>query len=163
MLVGQCAELGDALPYLPLADALRGAEPGVREAAAAHPMLGQLLPGTESAPSAGLTQQRLFGSLLGLLAEVQPVLFVIEDLHWADRSTRDLLVFLSRMVQTERVCVVGTYRTDDLHRRHPLRSVLAELKRLPSVTHVELGPLDRGDMSDYVGTLGASGRPRRSA
>ncbi|MGN9783793.1 helix-turn-helix transcriptional regulator [Nonomuraea sp. ZG12] len=154
VLVGQCAELGDALPYLPLADALRGAEPGVREAAAAHPMLGQLLPGTESAPSAGLTQQRLFGSLLGLLSEVQPVVFVIEDLHWADRSTRDLLVFLSRMVQTERVCVVGTYRTDDLHRRHPLRSVLAELKRLPSVTHVELGPLGSGDMSDYVSTLG---------
>ncbi|MEO3790658.1 AAA family ATPase [Nonomuraea sp. B10E15] len=157
VLAGQCAELGDALPYLPLADALRGAEPKVREAAAAHPMLGQLLPGTESAQSAGLTQQRLFGSLLGLLADVQPVLFVIEDLHWADRSTRDLLVFLSRMVQTERVCVVGTYRTDDLHRRHPLRSVLAELKRLPTVTHVELGPLSEGDMSDYVATMGEVG------
>ncbi|GAA3573932.1 helix-turn-helix transcriptional regulator [Nonomuraea rosea] len=154
VLVGQCAELGDALPYLPLADALRGAEPAVREAASAHPMLGQLLPGTESAPSTGLTQQRLFGSLLGLLADVQPVLFVIEDLHWADRSTRDLLVFLSRMVQTERVCVVGTYRTDDLHRRHPLRSVLAELKRLPTVTNVELRPLASGEMSDYVATLG---------
>lgn len=154
VLAGQCAELGDALPYLPLADALRGAEPAVRSAAAAHPLLGQLLPGVESAPSAGLTQQRLFGSLLGLLGEIQPVLFVIEDLHWADRSTRDLLVFLSRMVQTERVCVLGTYRTDDLHRRHPLRPVLAELKRLPTVTGVELGPLDPGDMSDYVATLG---------
>ncbi|WP_328808109.1 helix-turn-helix transcriptional regulator [Nonomuraea antri] len=154
VMVGQCAELGDALPYLPLADALRGAEPAVREAVANHPMLGQLLPGVESAPSSGLTQQRLFGSLLGLLDDVQPVLFVIEDLHWADRSTRDLLVFLSRMVQTERVCVVGTYRTDDLHRRHPLRSVLAELKRLPTVTNVELGPLDSGEMSDYVTTLG---------
>ncbi|MFI9839303.1 ATP-binding protein [Nonomuraea sp. NPDC051941] len=157
VLVGQCAELGDALPYLPLADALRGAEPAVREAAAAHPMLGQLLPGVESAPSAGLTQQRLFGSLLGLLADVQPVLFVIEDLHWADRSTRDLLVFLSRMVQSERVCVVGTYRTDDLHRRHPLRSVLAELRRLPTVMGVELGPLGSGDMSDYVTTMGEVG------
>jgi DNA-binding CsgD family transcriptional regulator len=157
VLVGQCAELGDALPYLPLADALRGAEPAVRAAAAAHPMLGQLLPGSESAPSTGLTQQRLFGSLLGLLADAQPVLFVIEDLHWADRSTRDLLVFLSRMVQTEQVCVVGTYRTDDLHRRHPLRSVLAELKRLPTVTSVELAPLGPGDLSDYVTTLGEVG------
>ncbi|MFC7589746.1 ATP-binding protein [Nonomuraea antimicrobica] len=155
VLIGQCAELGDALPYLPLADALRGAEPAVREAAAAHPMLGGLLPGTESASSTGLTQQRLFGSLLGLLSDVQPVLFVIEDLHWADRSTRDLLVFLSRMVQSERVCVVGTYRTDDLHRRHPLRSVLAELKRLPTVMNVELGPLGSGDMSDYVASMGA--------
>ncbi|MFG1942169.1 AAA family ATPase [Nonomuraea sp. NPDC048826] len=154
VLAGQCAELGDALPYLPLADALRGAEPAVATAAAAHPLLGQLLPGTETAPQASLTQQRLFGSLLGLLNEVQPVLFVIEDLHWADRSTRDLLVFLSRMVQTERVCVLGTYRTDDLHRRHPLRSVLAELRRLPTVTDVELGPLDTCEMSDYVSTFG---------
>ncbi|WP_049574356.1 ATP-binding protein [Nonomuraea sp. SBT364] len=155
VLVGQCAELGDALPYLPLADALRGADPVVREAAAAHPMLSQLLPGEEGTQSAALTQQRLFGTLLGLLSELQPVLFVIEDLHWADRSTRDLLVFLSRMVQDERVCVAGTYRTDDLHRRHPLRSVLAELKRLPTVTNVELGPLGAGDMSDYVTTLGS--------
>ncbi|GAA0949083.1 helix-turn-helix transcriptional regulator [Nonomuraea longicatena] len=157
VLVGQCAELGDSLPYLPLADALRGAEEVVRDALAERPVLGQLVTGGEGSPSAGLTQQRLFGSLLGLLAEVQPVLFVIEDLHWADRSTRDLLVFLSRMVQTERVCVVGTYRTDDLHRRHPLRSVLAELKRLPTVTGVELGPLPSGDISDYVATLGDLG------
>ncbi|WP_327087217.1 helix-turn-helix transcriptional regulator [Nonomuraea sp. NBC_01738] len=160
VLAGQCAELGDALPYLPLADALRGAGPDVREAIHERPVLEQLLPGGESAPSSGLTQQRLFGSLLGLLAEVQPVVFVIEDLHWADRSTRDLLVFLSRMLQTERVCVVGTYRTDDLHRRHPLRPVLAELKRLPSVTSVELGPLNPGDMSDYVTTMGELG-PRQ--
>nr|BFE86963.1 hypothetical protein GCM10020093_095640 [Planobispora longispora] len=68
--------------------------------------------------------------MLGFLA-TQPILLIMEDLHWADQSTRDLLVFLSRMLQTERVCLVGTYRTDDLHRRHPLRRVLAELKRLP--------------------------------
>ncbi|MFI6501269.1 AAA family ATPase [Nonomuraea typhae] len=154
VLIGQCAELGDALPYLPLADALRGAGPALRAAIAERPVLEQLLPGGEIAPSTGLTQQRLFGSLLGLLGAVQPVLFVIEDLHWADRSTRDLLVFLSRMLQTERVCLVGTYRTDDLHRRHPLRSVLAELKRLPSVTSVEVGPMATEEISDYVATFG---------
>lgn len=154
VMVGQCAELGDALPYLPLADALR--TPELRPALAKRPLLEQLLPGEgtlEGVPS-GLAQQRLFGSLLGLLSEVQPVLFVIEDLHWADRSTRDLLVFLSRMLQSEQVCVVGTYRTDDLHRRHPLRSVLAELQRLPAVTAVEVRPLPVGDMSTYVASLG---------
>ncbi|MFI6536492.1 AAA family ATPase [Nonomuraea sp. NPDC050547] len=154
VMIGQCAELGDALPYLPLADALRGAGPTLRAAIAERPVLEQLLPGSETAPSSGLTQQRLFGSLLGLLAAVQPVLFVIEDLHWADRSTRDLLVFLSRMLQSERVCLVGTYRTDDLHRRHPLRSVLAELKRLPSVTAVDVGPMPSAEISDYVATFG---------
>ncbi|MFI7051016.1 AAA family ATPase [Streptosporangium canum] len=156
VLVGQCAELGDALPYLPLADALRSARGELRAAIDARPVLGRLLPGgTDLGPetTSGLTQQQLFGSMLGFLA-VQPVLLVLEDLHWADQSTRDLLVFLSRMLQTERVCLVGTYRTDDLHRRHPLRRVLAELKRLPSVTAVELSPLDRGEMADYLAALG---------
>ncbi|MFF5209512.1 AAA family ATPase [Streptosporangium sp. NPDC000396] len=158
VLVGQCAELGDALPYLPLADALRGARGELRAAIGARPALGRLLPGdtdlgTEA--TSGLTQQQLFGSVLGFLA-AQPVLLVLEDLHWADQSTRDLVVFLSRMLQTERVCLVGTYRTDDLHRRHPLRRVLAELKRLPSVTAVELRPLSRGEMADYLTNLGGT-------
>ncbi|MER5418766.1 helix-turn-helix transcriptional regulator [Streptosporangium roseum] len=156
VLVGQCAELGDALPYLPLADALRSARGELRAAIDARPVLGRLLPGgTDLGPetTSGLTQQQLFGSMLGFLA-AQPVLLILEDLHWADQSTRDLLVFLSRMLQTERVCLVGTYRTDDLHRRHPLRRVLAELKRLPSVTAVELSPLDRGEMADYLAALG---------
>ncbi|GIH89886.1 AAA family ATPase [Planobispora siamensis] len=156
VLVGQCAELGDALPYLPLADALRGAEGELRAALEARPLLGRLLPGVADAgpeSDSALTQQQLFGSVLGFLA-TQPVLLILEDLHWADQSTRDLVVFLSRMLQTERVCLVGTYRTDDLHRRHPLRRVLAELKRLPSVTSVELNPLDRHEMADYVALLG---------
>ncbi|MEV8631171.1 AAA family ATPase [Streptosporangium sp. NPDC051023] len=158
VLVGQCAELGDALPYLPLADALRGAPVELRAEIDARPVLGRLLPGGgDPGPetTSGLTQQQLFGSMLGFLA-ARPVLLVLEDLHWADRSTRDLLVFLSRMLQTEHVCLVGTYRTDDLHRRHPLRRVLAELKRLPSVTSVELRPLDRDEMTDYLAALGGT-------
>ncbi|MGI5156219.1 helix-turn-helix transcriptional regulator [Microbispora sp. CA-102843] len=163
-LIGQCAELGDALPYLPLADALRGAaadpDGPVAPAVAARPALRRLLPGDEAGPAeattGGLAQQRLFGSVLDMLSEVaerQPVLVVFEDLHWADRSTRDLLVFLTRMLQRERVCLVGTYRTDDLHRRHPLRPVLAELRRLPLVTSVELPPLGDDDMAEYLAIL----------
>ena len=58
----------------------------------------------------GLAQQQLFGAVLGLLAELaegSPVLLVLEDLHWADRSTRDLVTFLSRVLHRERVAVVG--------------------------------------------------------
>ncbi|MEW9529838.1 helix-turn-helix transcriptional regulator [Microbispora sp. NPDC049125] len=167
-LIGQCAELGDALPYLPLADALRGAaadpENPVAKALNARPALRRLLPGSDHGPSdasaGALAQQRLFGSVLDMLSEVadgRPVLFVFEDLHWADRSTRDLLVFLTRMLQRERVCLVGTYRTDDLHRRHPLRPVLAELQRLPLVTAVELPPLKNDEMAEYLSTLGEPG------
>ncbi|RBQ18372.1 helix-turn-helix transcriptional regulator [Spongiactinospora rosea] len=159
VMAGQCAELGDAVPYLPLADALRDAP---LDQVAAWPVLRRLLPGTrgetDEEPVGGLTQQRLFGQVLALLSDLsaeQPVLFLLEDLHWADRSTRDLLVFLTRMLQSERVCLAGTYRTDDIHRRHPLRPLLAELRRLPIVVPVELGPLPPDAMADHLAALAA--------
>src|SRR5207247_2149938 len=108
------------------------------QAAAEAPMVALV----SGAP--GMAQQQLFGAVLGMLAELAektPVLLVLEDMHWADRSTRDLLTFLSRVLHRERVAVIATYRTDDLHRGHPLRAVAAELLRLPSVTAVEVGPL----------------------
>ena len=114
-------------------------------------MLSRLLPDRDSGgppggDMPGLAQQQLFGAVLGMLAELaeaSPVLLVLEDLHWADRSTRDLLTFLSRVLHRERLAVVATYRTDDLHRRHPLRPVVAELLRLPSVTADRARPADR--------------------
>ncbi|PZG28420.1 helix-turn-helix transcriptional regulator, partial [Spongiactinospora gelatinilytica] len=157
VMAGQCAELGDAMPYLPLADALRDAPP---DQVAAWSVLRRLLPGTrgetDEEQAGGLTQQRLFGQVLALLSELsaeRPVLFLLEDLHWADRSTRDLLVFLTRMLQSERVCLAGTYRTDDIHRRHPLRPLLAELRRLPIVVPIELGPLPPDVMADHLAAL----------
>ncbi len=150
VLSGRCAELGDSVPYLPLADALRSADhtdPALRDAIAARPVLGLLLPDRGSpqlvgSEVSGMAQQQLFGAVLGMLAELAeqtPVLLVLEDMHWADRSTRDLLTFLSRVLHRERVALIATYRTDDLHRGHPLRAVAAELLRLPSVTAIEVG------------------------
>jgi DNA-binding CsgD family transcriptional regulator len=160
VLSGQCAELGDSVPYLPLADALRGAaqSTGVRDALASRPALSRLLPEGGDGRLAeddrsGLARQQMFGLVLGLLTElaaVAPVLLVLEDLHWADASTRDLVTFLSRMLHRERVALIGSYRTDDLHRRHPLRPVVAELLRLPSVIAVDLGPLDPSALAEHL-------------
>jgi DNA-binding CsgD family transcriptional regulator len=167
VLSGQCAELGDSVPYLPLADALRGAaqSTGVRDALSSRPALSRLLPEGGEGPIAdsdrsGLARQQMFGGVLGLLAElaaVAPVLLVLEDLHWADASTRDLVTFLSRMLHRERVALIGSYRTDDLHRRHPLRPVVAELLRLPSVIAVDLAPLDPSALAEHL-TATASAR-----
>jgi DNA-binding CsgD family transcriptional regulator len=167
VLSGQCAELGDSVPYLPLADALRGAaqSTGVRDALSSRPALGRLLPEGGEGPIAdsdrsGLARQQMFGGVLGLLAELAaatPVLLVLEDLHWADASTRDLVTFLSRMLHRERVALIGSYRTDDLHRRHPLRPVVAELLRLPSVIAVDLAPLDPSALAEHL-TASAPGR-----
>ena len=167
VLSGQCAELGDSVPYLPLADALRGAAQasGVRDALSSRPALSMLLPEgggglTIDSDRSGLARQQMFGGVLGLLAELAaagPVLLVLEDLHWADASTRDLVTFLSRMLHRERVALIGTYRTDDLHRRHPLRPVVAELLRLPSVIAVDLAPLDPSALAEHL-TAAAQGR-----
>jgi predicted ATPase len=155
------------VPYLPLADALRDATTGpsaggpVLDALAARPVLSRLLPDrNESQPAGGdmpgLVQQQLFGAVLGLLTELaaaSPVLLVLEDVHWADQSTRDLLTFLSRMLHAERLAVVATYRSDDMHRRHPLRPLVAELLRLPSVSSIELGPLTASAMAQHLTAL----------
>src|SRR4029450_9212576 len=87
-------------------------------------------------------QGRLFELLLGLLerlSDERPALLVVEDLHWADRSTRDLLAFLHRNLRHGRLLLVMTYRSDELHRRHPLRPFLAELDRGRRVDRRGLG------------------------
>jgi DNA-binding CsgD family transcriptional regulator len=160
VLCGQCAEIGDSVPYLPFADAFRTAPPHIEKAIKARPVLSRLLPDgdgqTREADWAGLTRQQMFGAVLSLLSElaaVSPVLLVIEDLHWADATTRDLVTFLARMLHRERIAIIGTYRIDDLHRRHPLRGVIAELLRLPMVALVELGPLSAAALAEILSSV----------
>jgi DNA-binding CsgD family transcriptional regulator len=160
VLCGQCAEIGDSVPYLPFADAFRTAPSHIEQAVKARPVLARLLPdGGEPAAGtdpSGMARQQMFGAVLGALAEfaaTSPVLLVLEDLHWADATTRHLVTFLARMLRRERVAIVGTYRTDDLHRRHPLGEVVAELGRLPSVALVELGPLPAAALAEHLSSL----------
>ena len=167
VLSGRCAELGDAVPYLPLADALRNAATGpsasrpLLDALAARPVLSRLLPDRDTG-GVGRAHARAWPSsscsarcsaCWPSSPAQQPVLLILEDMHWADRSTRDLLTFLSRVLHRERVVVIATYRTDDLHRSHPLRPVVGELLRLPSVTAVELGPLPDAAMAEHLTAL----------
>ena len=58
---------------------------------------------------------------------------MLEDLHWADRASRDLIAFLARTLRSGRVMLMASYRSDELHRRHPLRPLLGALVRLPGV------------------------------
>jgi len=160
VLCGQCAEIGDSVPYLPFADAFRTAPSHIEQAVKGRPVLARLLPDggepAEGTDPSGMARQQMFGAVLGALAEfaaASPVLLVLEDLHWADATTRHLVTFLARMLRRERVAIVGTYRTDDLHRRHPLGEVVAELGRLPSVALVELGPLPAAALAEHLSSL----------
>ncbi|NRQ39940.1 AAA family ATPase [Nonomuraea sp. NN258] len=156
VLVGGCLELGtEGLPFAPFTAVLRGLvrELGRDGVAALVPggttrALARLLPEFGEPDNDGPeARARLFEQVLGVLerlADDRPVLLVVEDAHWADRSTRDLLSFLVRYQRTAaRLLIVVTYRTDELHRTHPLRPLLAELGRIEWVSRVELGRLTR--------------------
>jgi DNA-binding CsgD family transcriptional regulator/tetratricopeptide (TPR) repeat protein len=156
VLVGGCLELGtEGLPFAPFTAVLRGLvrELGRDGVAALVPGgttrgLARLLPEFGEPDKEGAeARARLFEQVLGLLerlAQERPVLLVVEDAHWADRSTRDLLSFLVRYQRTAgRLLTVVTYRTDELHRTHPLRPLLAELGRIEWVTRAELRRLTR--------------------
>jgi DNA-binding CsgD family transcriptional regulator/tetratricopeptide (TPR) repeat protein len=175
------------VPYLPFAEAFAPlpamADAMITEAVNARPALGRLLPqhaaavpasGAEHAPvsSSGreslsrvrleqdLGQLQLFDAVLGLLTAVaqrRPVVLLVEDLHWADESTRNLLSFLLSRLRSGRILVVGSYREEDVHRRHPLRALLSELVRLPAVTRLDLAPLAPTDARALVQALAEDG------
>ena len=112
-----------------------------------------------------LAQARLFEALLDLFARTgveAPVVLVIEDLHWADPSTRGFLAFLVRNIGRERLLLVATYRTDELHRRHPLRQFLGEVERLPAVERLELAPFSRRELARAAGGDSRDARPTRA-
>ncbi|HET7519754.1 MAG TPA: AAA family ATPase, partial [Actinomycetes bacterium] len=162
VLAGGCVELGDiGLPYLPVVVAVRELADDPEEArlladaATTAPGLGRLLPGIAPAgPTGGDVDQlqvldAVRAVLVGL-SERSPVLLVVEDLHWADRATRDLIAFLARVLRSGRVTLAVSYRSDELHRRHPLRPLLAELVRLPTVERLELAPFTRAELTEHL-------------
>ena len=81
------------------------------------------------------------------IARVAPLIVVIEDLQWADRSTRDLLAFLARNLREERVLLVATIRTDEADPRRAFQAFLAELERDERVDRIDLPRLDRDEMA----------------
>ena len=172
-LAGSCLDVGDGvLAYAPMVEALRPLA-GLLDPAELERVLGgarseltllvpELRPADAAGQSGPLAPSQLFELLLGMLhriAERTPVLLVVEDLHWADQSTRDLLRFLVRNLRAG-VALVLTCRSDELHRGHPLRPFLAELNRGGRAERLELGRLGRRELAELVaGILGEPPSP----
>lgn len=98
-----------------------------------------------------------FLQLLRRLAGDSPVVLAVEDLHWAGDSTRELLAFLIRNARAERLLLLVTFRSDELHRRHPLLPWLGEANRSPGVERIELGRLERTAVArQLAGIIGRS-------
>ncbi len=161
VLTGGCVELGaDVLPFAPFVAALRGVAPSLDDAERAR--LAPLLPGLPSAPTADdeHARPRLFEGVLALLARLaaeRPTLLVLEDAHWADRSSLDLLDFLVRNLRAAPgAMLVVTHRSDEPAARG-LRTLLAGLGRLAWVERVALAPLSRPEVAAQAGAI--LGRP----
>ncbi|QIB43396.1 MULTISPECIES: helix-turn-helix transcriptional regulator [Streptomyces] len=176
--VGGCVEIGaDGLPFAPFSTALRTLRqklPAEFAAAAAgqEEELARLLPELCDAAARPDTSGRhgeeatarlfeLTARLLEALAADRTVVLALEDLHWADASTRHLLSYLFRTLRRGRLVVLASYRADDIHRRHPLRPLLAELDRLRTVRRVEVRRFTRDEVGrQMAGILAAEPEPK---
>jgi len=156
VLWGRCYEEEGAPPYWPWVQAVRtyvqqtGAEqltaemgPGAADIVEIVPEIRSKLPDLESPPALEpeAARFRLFDSITTFLkkaAQRQPLVLVLDDLHWADRSSLLLLEFLAREIQTSPLLVLGTYRGVEVSRRHPLSETLGSLIREQRFLRVQL-------------------------
>jgi class 3 adenylate cyclase len=169
VLYGRCDEdLG--APYQPFAEALRALLPslgasrlrglrGVEALLSLVPGLTDVLPDLAAPTRADPDTERyaLFDAVvavLGVASTNAPVVLILDDLHWAAKPTLLLLRHLLRFGEHARVQVVGTYRSTDLDRSHPLAAMLADLNRDGSATRLQLSGLDQVDVSAYLAEAG---------
>jgi DNA-binding NarL/FixJ family response regulator len=125
VLSGGCLQLEADIPYAPFDEALSA------------------VPGLPSFFAGAADRATEFRRVADAIAGAgRPVLLVLEDLHWADPSTRDLFVFLQRALRHAPVLQIGTHRSGELAGDHPLSGVVAELARLPHTERLRLPPLD---------------------
>src|SRR4051794_495515 len=153
---------GEGLPFGPLARAFRSLRRDTSPEqldeliGPARSELGQVLPDLD--PDSALSRAplgeggtaRLLELVVGVIERIaadRPLMFVIEDLHWADRSTLDLVALLVRALRTDRVLVVVSFRSDELHRSHPLRPLVTEWERVRAVQRIELARLERPEVA----------------
>lgn len=174
VVAGSCVEFGeDGMPFTPIMGVLRtvaralGPERFAELITGVEPEIARLVPDVRVpsqalAEAVGNERNRLFGALLIVLdrlCEDAPLLVVIEDAHWSDPSTRDMLAFLTRTAGTARVLFLVTYRTDELRRTHPLRPWLAELDRLSTADRMELSRFTVSEVADQLNSLRGEAPP----
>ena len=175
VLLGGCVSMGsEGLPFAPYTEIIRslvaqdGAAAVIASAGRAAPDLARLVPSLDTGESAlgqeMWAQTRLYEALLDLfrrLAQRQPLVIQLEDLHWADAGTLGATSYLLRATHDEPISIVATFRADEVTRKHPVRSWLAEVVRSTSVERIELEPLDRDDVASLIGHILGAGLQER--
>jgi DNA-binding CsgD family transcriptional regulator/tetratricopeptide (TPR) repeat protein len=149
ILAGQCVGFDEAtIPLLPVIDVLRGLDDGGQD------LLERGLASVSAeGPPVGL--HPLVLDRLAAAAATAPILLIIEDVHWADRSTLELLAYLARRLRDERVLAVATYRSDEVDRHERLRRFLADVATAPCARRLALDRLTRSQTGEQLaGILG---------
>jgi class 3 adenylate cyclase len=168
VLAGACSDAELTLPYLPFVEAIGNyldeADPNRLSEALGPGLaeLGQLFPqlargaAPEQSPDQAQAKLRLFEALVSLLAlpaREHTLLLVIEDVHWADASTRELLDYLARRLTDLPSLILVTYRRDELNRRHPLMPVLQGWRRSGVADVIELEPLSADGVGEMLAAI----------
>jgi tetratricopeptide (TPR) repeat protein len=168
LAAGTCHEPQRTIAYAPLVEALGmlvevAPESISRDAARRWPYLTRLLPElSEAMPVVAArdtdAQPLLFRAVVAFLqaiAAARPVALLLDDLHWADGATLQLLSFLARQTRSDRVLLLGTYRDTDLGRNHPLRHALIDLRRLQLAEEIAVQGLPHDGTATLIAqTLG---------
>jgi DNA-binding NarL/FixJ family response regulator len=149
-LAAQCAQAEERRPFGPFVDLLQGARDATRIFRAESDL-------AVADPEIRFRALRSFASVFADLAKQGPLLVAIDDLQWADEATMDLFAYLARSLHSKQVLLIGSYRTDELHRLHPLRSVIAALAQARLADSLILRPLTLAGSREMVrATLGLS-------
>lgn len=171
---GRCSSAESSLPYAPLMDALRfriargEGEEAARLLGPLKAILAPLFPSLDdSARSARESAERPFELIchvLDRLAAEDPLLLILEDIHWADQTTLELLQYLAHRARGMHLLLIATYRSDEVHAAHPLRRLLATLARERSAVDLRLDPLSRDETMELLrGMLGREPDPAFAA
>jgi DNA-binding CsgD family transcriptional regulator/tetratricopeptide (TPR) repeat protein len=161
VLIGGCLDLDlGGVPYAPLVEALRDlAARRQREGHGSRVRAGADVDGDDAEALLDPSAWSAAGALPAVHQVVEhlgrsgPVVLVLEDVHWADRSTRDLIAYLASASASPPLALIVTYRSDDVGAGHPLRRFLAELERRPDVTHLRLERIGRADAAALVTSI----------
>jgi DNA-binding CsgD family transcriptional regulator len=154
ILSGACLPLTSmSIPLLPIRSAVRGLAGGI-----APFDLGDA---DGDGDGGGRDVAVRFDAWLDRRCEVEPVVLVIDDVQWGDRSTLDVLMYLIAGPARRRLAVIATLRAGEIGLGHPLQRWLADVRRLPRTSELALQALDRSATGEQIATL-IGGPPHQS-
>jgi ATP/maltotriose-dependent transcriptional regulator MalT len=166
ILEGRCYDEDPAMPYGPFVDAIRVAvresgpevvaqacDPWTDDLVRLLPELEAVAPATLASDDPQIQKRRLFEAIYSLIRPHDPEIcrvVVLEDFHWSDQTSQELVHYLARAIARDRLLLIVTYRTDELHRRHPLTHLIAQLTRDRLFQTIRLAPLTPDELASML-------------